>query len=475
MPIQEVDAAAATIEAIFQQQQLYHHQVGLSSARERIAKLKRLEDAVLRYRQQIRDAMWRDFHKPPLEVDLSEIYPVTSEIKFTIRHLRRWMRPRRVATPLVLFGGRSYVLYQSKGVVLIISPWNYPVNLTLGPLASAIAAGNTAILKPSENTPNTSAVMKQIIAETFDAREVALVEGGVETSQALLDLPFNHIFFTGAPEIGKIVMKAAAKHLASVTLELGGKSPTIIDETADLDKAAGRIAWAKFTNMGQTCVAPDYLFVHESRKEEFLDKLGQKLQEFYGTDAWQTEDYARVVNRRHFQRIKGYMEEAFEQGATAAIGGQTDEAQAYIAPTVLTNVPMNSKMMAEEIFGPVLPVHTYHNLQEVIDLVNSKEKPLALYIYSNNRNNINFILKNTRAGGTCINHSVVHYGNPHLPFGGDNNSGIGKSHGWYGFEAFSNARAVYKQALPLPNAGDLLTAPFSRWKQKIVDLAIKWF
>lgn len=475
MPIQEVDVLATKIGGVFQEQQLYQPQVGQSSARERIAKLKRLEEAVLRYRQQIKDAMWKDFHKPPLEVDLSDIYPVTSEIKFAIRHLRRWMRPRRVATPLVLFGGRSYVLYQPKGVVLIIAPWNYPVNLTLGPLVSAIAAGNTAILKPSENTPYTSAVMKQIIEETFDAREVALVEGGVETSQALLDLPFNHIFFTGAPEIGKIVMKAAAKHLASVTLELGGKSPTIIDETADLEKAAGRIAWGKFTNMGQTCVAPDYLFVHESRKAEFLEKLGQKLQEFYGADARQTDDFARVVNRRHFQRIKGYLEEAFAQGATAAIGGQMDEAQDYIAPTVLTNVLMDSKLMTEEIFGPVLPVHTYRSLQEAIDLINSKKKPLALYIFSKNRKNINFILKHTRAGGTCINHNVVHYGNPYLPFGGDNNSGIGKSHGWYGFEAFSNARAVYKQVLPLPNAGDLLTAPFSRWKQKIADLAIKWF
>lgn len=471
--MQATDIQKAQIEALFREQKQHHPRVAQTSARERIGQLKRLRDALLRYRQPLQDAMWEDFRKPPTEVDLSEIYPITSEIRFAIRNLRRWMRPRRVSTPLVLFGGRSYIQYQPKGLVLILAPWNYPVNLTLGPLVSAIAAGNSAILKPSENTPRTSAVMKKLIDEAFDPREVALVEGGVETAKALLDLPFNHIFFTGAAEIGKSVMKAAARHLASVTLELGGKSPTIIDESANLDRAAGRIAWAKFINKGQTCVAPDYLFIHESRKAEFLEKLEKKIYEFYGADIRQSGHYARMVNGRHFDRVNGYLEEALSQGARVEIGGQTDEAEAYIAPTVLTGVPADSLLMSEEIFGPLLPVYTFRKLEEVLPTINSREKPLALYIYSRNRKNIRYILENTRAGASCINHSAVHFGNPHLPFGGDNHSGIGKAHGRYGFEAFSNARAIYKQVLPF-NASGLLTAPYTRWKQKIMSLVIKW-
>lgn len=459
--------------AMFRQQQLYRSEAARSTARERIDKLKRLRAALMRYQQELRDAMWADFRKPATEVDLSEIYPVTSEIRFAIRNLRRWMAPRPAGTPLVLFGGRSYVQYQPKGVVLILSPWNYPINLTLAPLVWAIAAGNTAILKPSESIPHTSSVLKKIIDDAFDAREVALLEGGIETAKMLLALPFNHIFFTGAPEIGKLVMKAAAEHLASVTLELGGKTPTIIDKTADLDTAVSRIAWAKFLNAGQTCVAPDYIFVHESREAAFLEKLTKTLETFYGPDAKGTHDYARIVSGRHYERLAGYLEEALQQGARLIYGGQTDESQAYISPTILADVPMEARIMREEIFGPLLPVFTYKKLEEPLRVINAGEKPLALYIYSKNRKNTRYVMEHTRAGTSCINHSAVQFGNPYLPFGGDNNSGFGKSHGRYGFEAFSNARAIYKQVLPF-NASDLLTAPYTRWKQKIMDLVIKW-
>ncbi|MDH3200489.1 MAG: aldehyde dehydrogenase family protein [Myxococcales bacterium] len=468
------DASAAEIERIFNLQQAHQFTVAKTNARERKEKLKKLHKAVLARRQDIRDAMYADFRKHPSEVDLTEIYYVTSEIKHAVRHLSKWMRPHRVKTPIALLGSSSHIHYEPKGVVLIISPWNFPVNLTFGPLVAAIAAGNCVMIKPSENTPHTSAVMKSIIDDLFDESEVAVVEGGIATSQAVLALPFNHIFFTGAPSIGKVVMEAAAKHLASVTLELGGKSPTIVDETANVNAAAKRIAWAKFTNNGQICIAPDYLFVHESKKDEFLNKFRDNIEAFYGEEAQQSDSYARIVNNRHFQRLSGYLDDAKARGATVVYGGRTEGSEDYIAPTVLTDVDPNSDIMTEEIFGPVLPVSTFKSLDEPIAMINSKEKPLALYIYSKSKQNIGRIIQNTRAGGTAINHSAVHYFNHNLPFGGSNNSGIGKGHGFFGFEAFSNARGVFKQVSPF-SAIDLMSAPYNKLKQTLIDLSIKFF
>ncbi|HSN81265.1 MAG TPA: aldehyde dehydrogenase family protein [Polyangiales bacterium] len=469
-----IDASTAEIERIFKLQQANQYTVAKTTARERKEKLKRLERALLARKQDIRDALYADFRKHPSEVDLTEIFPVTSEIKFTTRHLRKWMRPHRVKTPLALFGAKSYIHYEPKGVVLVIAPWNFPINLTFGPLVSAIAAGNCVIVKPSEHTPHASAVTKSIIEEVFDESEVAVIEGAVETSTRLLAQPFNHIFFTGAPAIGKVVMEAAAKHLTSVTLELGGKSPTIVDETASVDAAATRIAWAKYTNNGQICIAPDYLFVHESKKDEFLAKLKEKIESFYGQDARASDSYARIVNHRHFERLAGYIEDAKQKGAKVVHGGRTVGSEDFIEPTVLTDVDPASKVMTEEIFGPVLPVQSFKSLDEPIALINSKEKPLALYIYSKSQPNIDRIIQNTRAGGTCINHSAVHFFNHHLPFGGSNNSGIGKGHGFFGFEAFSNPRGVLKQWLPF-SALQLMTAPFNSLKQKIIDISIKFF
>ena len=298
------------------------------------------------------------------------------------------------------------------------------------------------------------------------------MEGAVETATALLELPFNHIFFTGAPAIGKIVMKAAAEHLASVTLELGGKSPTIVDETADLKTAVRRIAWGKFLNSGQICIAPDYLFVHESRKDEFVQLMAQQLRALYGENTALSDAYNRMVNSRHFERVQEYLEDAKARGATVEIGGQLEAAEDYIEPTVVSNVPEEAQLMQEEIFGPVLPIRTFRSLQETIDFINAKEKPLALYMYSKSKRNIRRIMQDTRAGGTCINNNDIHFMQPNLPFGGSNNSGIGKSHGWYGFEAFSNARAVYQQHLP--GSLELLMPPYTKWKQRIIDLTIKW-
>lgn len=463
----------AEIQRIFKLQQANKMAVGATTAKERIRKLDKLRDAVMKYRPEIREAMWKDYHKPAVEVDLTEIYMVTSEIKHTKAHLKEWMRPQHVPTPIGLAGSSSWIQYESKGTCLIIAPWNYPLNLTFGPLVCCIAAGNTAMIKPSEHSPNSSALMSKIIREVFDESEVAIFEGDVDTSTALLDLPFNHIFFTGAPEIGKIVMRAASKHLTSVTLELGGKSPTIIDETANMDTAVSRIAWGKFSNSGQICLAPDYILVHENKKEAFITAMKKKLESYYGKDPAQSKDFTHVINQHHFKRVKSYLENSLADGAVIAHGGRFDETTNYLEPTLVTDVPLESDLMQKEIFGPVLPIRTYKNIQEVIDFINSKEKPLGLYIYSKSRKNIKQILKYTRAGGTCINHNNLHYANMNLPFGGSNYSGLGKSHGKFGFEAFSDARAVYKQNLP--SAIDLLVPPYNNWKLKLVDLTIKWF
>jgi len=372
-----------------------------------------------------------------------------------------------------MLGSSSKVVYESKGVVLIISPWNFPINLTFGPLVSAIAAGNTVMIKPSEMTPNASAMMKKIVEEVFDENEVALFEGGVSTSVELLKLPFNHIFFTGAPSIGKIVMKAAAQNLTSVTLELGGKSPTIIDESANIDLAAKRTAWAKFINNGQVCIAPDYLFVHESKKAAFVESFKKYMKAFYNNDPLNESSYSRIVNQKHYNRVRGYIDDAVEKGAHIEAGGKFAEEQDFISPTLMTNVSKDSKLMTEEIFGPVLPIYGYTDVDKVIKEINSREKPLALYVYSKNRKNIKHILGNTRAGGSCVNHNAAHFFNTNLPFGGSNNSGIGKAHGKAGFEAFSDARGVFKQHIP--NALDLLTPPYNNFKQKLIDLTIKWF
>ena len=426
-----VETNVSDINRIFELQKKNQFDIANSSASQRYAKLEKLHKAVLKYRNEIKDALYNDFRKHPSEVDLTEIYPVTSELKHTKSHLNKWMRKHKVSTPISMLGSSSYIKYEPKGVVLIIAPWNFPLNLTFGPLVSAIAAGNTVMVKPSENTPHISALMKKIIEEIYEENEVAVLEGGVATSQALLALPFNHTFFTGAPHIGKIVMEAASKHLTSVTLELGGKSPTIVDETANIDMAARRVAWGKFINNGQICIAPDYLFVHESKKEAFITAVKEHLKIFFTENALNEKSYNRIVNNRHFERVKSYVDDAMVKGAKIEIGGDFDGDQDYISPTIMTNVSKNSSLMTEEIFGPVLPVYGFTDLQEVIDEINSKEKPLALYIYSSSRKNQNRIIENTRAGGTCINHNAVHFFNANLPFGGSNNSGIGKSHGWY--------------------------------------------
>lgn len=459
---------------LFNRQKGNQFKVGNTTYKERIKKLDALKNALeLSYKQKIRDAMFADFKKPFLETDLTEIYPVLTEIKFVKSNLRSWMQNQKVDTPLALLGASSYVKYEPKGVCLIISPWNFPINLTFGPLVSAIAAGNTVIIKPSEMTPNASRVMAQIIKDLFDDNEVALIEGEVEVSEALLKLPFNHIFFTGSPQVGKIVMKAASEHLTSVTLELGGKSPTIIDDSVHLKTVVKRIVYGKFTNAGQTCIAPDYVFLKSELKEKFTKLFKLTVAEFYSENVESSKSYSRIVNPKHFERLVAYIEEAKQNNSTIASGGMYNAKDNFIEPTLVFDMPENSKLMEEEIFGPILPVKTYSNIEEAVEYINSKEKPLALYIFSKSKKTIDFVMANTRAGTGCVNHNLLQFLNQNLPFGGSNNSGIGKSHGFYGFQTFSNQRAMMRQHTW--GATDVLTPPYSNFKQKLIDLTLKWF
>lgn len=458
----------------FYRQTVNQFKVGNSTHKERIKKLDALKHALeVTYKDAIRKAMYDDFKKPALETDLTEIYPVTKEIKFVKKNLKSWMKRQTVDTPLALLGASSYIKYEPKGVCLIVSPWNYPFNLTFGPLVSAIAAGNTVILKPSELTPNASSLMSKMVRELFDESEVALIEGDVEVSKELLKLPFNHIFFTGSPRVGRLVMEAASAHLASVTLELGGKSPTIIDGTTNLEKTVERILFGKFTNAGQTCIAPDYVLLKSDLKTKFAELFKSKIKAFYSESAETSGSYSRIVNKDHFKRLVSYIEEAKSNKSIVVSGGKYLEGDNYIEPTLIVDMPDDSKLLHEEIFGPILPVKTYLTTEEAIAYINSKEKPLALYIYSKHQKTIDLILNNTRAGNGCINHNLLQYLNHNLPFGGSNNSGIGKSHGFFGFEAFSNKRAIMKQHTI--GSADLLMPPYNNFKQKLIDLTLRWF
>ena len=448
-----VDTLNNTYLEVFNKQKEHQFKLGKTNSRERIKKLNALQRSIqYTYRQAIREALYADFKKPYIETDLTEIYLVNREIKHAKKNLHHWMNKHVVPTPLALFGTSSYYIYEPKGVCLIISPWNYPVNLTFTPLVSAIAAGNPVIIKPSELTPNTSKLMATIIKELFDENEVALFEGDVEVAQSLLKLPFNHIFFTGSPR---------------------GKSPTIIDQTANINTAIESLVWGKHLNKGQTCIAPDYVIIHQSIKDEFLKAYKLKVQYYYSQDPSSSSSYSRIVNKNHFNRLVSYIKNAKESGATIEFGGEYDSKDYFIEPTVISNLNDDSLLFNEEIFGPILPIKTYNDIDEVINYINSKEKPLALYIYSQDTKNVNKIINSTRAGGTCINTNALQASNHALPFGGSNNSGMGKSHGFFGFQEFSNPRAILKRRTKGPL--NLLLPPYNNFKQKIVDLTVKWF
>lgn len=464
------------LETLFLAQQKNAPTLARSTAADRIEKLRRLEKLLMKYRLEIQEAMRLDFRKSSFETDITETGVTLTEIRHTIRHLRSWMTPRRVATPLPLFGTSSEIRYEPKGCALIISPWNFPFNLTFVPLISAIAAGCAVVVKPSEFTTHASALIKKMLAECFPENEVALLEGGVELTTELLKKPFNHIFFTGNPMVGKIVMRAAAENLASVTLELGGKCPVFVDETANLPDAVSKIAFLKCMNAGQICIEPDYLLLHESRVAEFVDLFQKQMAIFYGSKQLPFQanpDYARIINDRHFNRIKSLVEEAIALGGRIAAGGHFDLADRFIEPTVLVDVPPQAKIWSEEIFGPVLPIRTFREIDEAIDFMNSQEKPLAQYIFSKKRAVIDRMLAETSAGGVTVNDCGLHFYNPALPFGGVNNSGIGKCHSEWGFLAFSNEKAVTRQNRIYSIQKNFMP-PYGRLHQLLADALVKW-
>lgn len=462
---------------LFKLQKTKSFELKTSTAKQRIAKLNKIEQWIINNRTTIQKAVFDDFKKPEEEVDLTEIYPVLMDIKHTRDQLKEWMRPEKVDAPLTMIGSRCYIQYEPKGTCLIIAPWNYPFNLQIGPLVSAIAAGNTTFLKPSEMTPATSAMMSRMIAEIFNKEEVVLYEGGIQLSTALLKLPFDHIFYTGSPGVGKIVMKAAADNLSSVTLELGGKSPAIIDETANLKATAKKIAWGKFINAGQTCVAPDYIMIEQSIEKSFITDLIKNIDTQYGKGCGQfkySHAYARMVNKKHYKRIVALIDDAVNKGASLVYGGEVDHKDNFIAPTILTGVTEEMDISKEEVFGPVLPIYTYNTLPEVIDYINQRPKPLALYVFSKSRKNINEVLSNTSSGSACSNDCVVQYAQNYLPFGGVNNSGIGKAHGIYGFKAFSNEKSVIKQ-LSGKHPGSLIYPPYTNFSKRLINILLKYF
>lgn len=444
-----------------------------STAAERIARLKKLRDGMMARREDFYAAFQKDYRKPSAEVEATEFMPVLDEIRHAIGSLKKWMKPTKVWPTIASAMTSSWIEYQPRGRSLIIAPWNFPLNLCFGPMVSALAAGDTVILKPSEMTPAVSAVMAEIIASIFPDNEVALFEGSLPTSQTLLDLPFDHIFFTGSPAVGKVVMAAAAKNLTSVTLELGGKSPVIVDESANLRLTAEALMWGKFTNCGQICVAPDHVYVHESVKDKLVEQCKAVLAERYGVTPQEQRNsphLARVINQRHTQRLAGLLQDAQSRGARVLAGGEVDVATCYIAPTLIEQIPQDAQIMTEEIFGPLLPIMTYRDLDTVVREINAQPKPLALYVFSTHKQRTRRLLAQTSSGGVAINHCVLHYAQGNLPFGGVNNSGIGNAHGHFGFKAFSHERAVLKSG-PILMA-KLFFPPYTGFKQKLIRATV---
>jgi aldehyde dehydrogenase (NAD+) len=448
------------------------------SAAERLSAIGRIRDWVRSHRGDIRAAVAADLGKPDPETDLTEILTVLTEAKHALRHLRRWMRPQRVGTPLAVFGTRSRVTFEPKGVVLIISPWNFPFNLAMTPLVSALAAGNRCVVKPSELSPETSGLVTRMAAELFSPEQVAVAEGDAEVAKALLAEPFDHVFFTGSPRIGKEVMKAAAENLASVTLELGGKTPAVVDRSADLRRAAERIIWSKYVNAGQTCIAPDYVLVEQSLEPDFVSEATAALTRLYpdATAKRHKGNYSHIITPRHARRIRGLIEQAAEAGATMVAPldepGSASEDERFLPPVILTGVNARAAVMQEEIFGPVLPVLPVSDRQEAFSFIRARPRPLALYVFARDAAAADEARRATSAGGMCINDGLLHYMNPELPFGGVGQSGSGKYHGRRGFLELSNEKPVLYQRRRLATSR-LVYPPYTQAVRRRVEWMLK--
>ncbi len=408
----------------------------------RVRQLKILKHAIEENEKQILDALYEDLRKSPYEAYLTEVGIVRDEIRHTIKKVHKWSRVKRVRTPMYHYPASSYIYPEPYGVALIIAPWNYPFQLAVAPLVAAMAAGNCAVLKPSEFSEHTSQVLADLFEKYFDPSYAAVITGDVAVSTALLAQKFDYIFFTGSPAVGKIVMRAASEHLTPVTLELGGKSPCIVDKESHIELAAKRIVSGKFINAGQTCIAPDYLMVHQSVKEPLVDRMVHYIEKFYGSIPKESPDYPKIINQKHFERLLG-----LTKNATIMCGEDADPERRIIPPTLISDVDWDHPSMQEEIFGPVLPVMEYKDLSDAIARIKKRPKPLALYMFSDDEQSIDAVLKNVSFGGGCINDTLIHFATPHLPFGGVGNSGMGAYHGKYGFDTFSHLKSVMRNTV----------------------------
>lgn len=426
----------AEIKKITEAQRRYFASNATLPRKFRKEQLKKLQKALKEWEKPLCEALWTDLHKSAEEAIMTELSIVNGEIRNHLSHLRCWMKGRSVGTPLKMMPSRSCVVCEPLGNALIISPWNYPVQLLLNPLVGAISAGCTAILKPSPYVPNVSRVIGEMITATFDTQYIAVVQGNRDVNSALLEEHFDIIFFTGSPSLGRKVMSAAAKNLTPVVLELGGKSPCVVDKEADIEIAARRIAWGKTLNAGQTCIAPDYLLIHHSRENEFVEAFRKALMRLHGRDIKASKHYVRLVSDKAFERVSSYIKEG-----NIALGGWTDAKERYIEPTLLKDVDTDSQVMQEEIFGPVLPMIPFSERSEALEFIRKREKPLALYYFGKVKEGKEFI-RLTSAGGSCINDTIMHIANENIPFGGVGNSGMGHYHGKLSFEAFSHQRSV---------------------------------
>jgi aldehyde dehydrogenase (NAD+) len=427
-----------SITNILQQQRDFFATGETKDVNFRLAQLQKLKDAIASYQTQIVEAVNRDMGRPEYEAyfELASI----SEVSYAIKNLKSWVKPKEVSAPFEQLPASAKIYPEPKGVVLIIAPWNYPFQLIISPLVGAIAAGNCAILKPSELAENTSKVISEIINKTFDPSYIASIEGDAKVAQELLAQKFDHIFFTGGTKIGKIVMEAAAKHLTPVTLELGGKSPCIVDENVHLEYTAKRITWGKFINAGQTCISPDYLFVHKNIKDNLLREIQKCLGEFYGENPANSPDYGRIISQDHLERLAGFLKDG-----KIVIGGEVNSRDRYLSPTIIDGVSWESPVMEEEIFGPILPVLEYSDLGDAIGKINARPKPLALYFFSKDQEKQERILRETSSGGVCINDTVMQFAVTELPFGGVGDSGMGNYHGKASFDQFSHCKSVMKK------------------------------
>ncbi len=406
--------------------------------------LKTLKKLIIENEKEILEAVYLDLKKPDFENQLTETQFTLWEIDYLLSHLSSWIKPQYVETPLFHKPGYSFIKAEPLGVSLIISPWNYPFQLLMAPLAANIAAGNCAVLKPSEVSPNTSKIIAKLVLHYFKPEYICTIEGGVPETSELLKLKFDHIFYTGSTQVGKIVMTAAAQNLCPVTLELGGKSPCIVDKNVPLMQTARKIAWGKYLNAGQTCIAPDYLLVHHSIQKPLTDALQKVIRDFYGEKPIESTNYARIINQRHWQRLTSYL-----SNAEIIAGGESNIDELFIAPTLVINPDLKSPLMTDEIFGPILPILTYREIEEVADFINERPKPLAMYVFSKSKKNIDFLVSRTSSGGMCINDTLSHITSSELPFGGVGDSGMGNYHGKAGFDTFSHQKSVMKKSFLL--------------------------